>query len=213
MSAIIYWYFASLLVSGAVLLPCMIIFAKSHSKGIPYARVIGSAVVGLFVWFVLRFSDSQNIIVMVSIWILFSIVLNGALLYLNSKLRDELYAAGPIFLRNECLWLAMFLFFILCRYLAPDATSTEKPMDLMIIVSLFESPNVPPYDPWFSGEPMSYHYLGHLVAVIFGKIAGQDPGIIFNFALASAGASTACAVYALVGDPVSYTHLTLPTKA
>ena len=57
MSAIIYWYFASLLVSGAVLLPCMIIFAKSNSKGIPYARVIGSAVVGLFVWFVLRFSD------------------------------------------------------------------------------------------------------------------------------------------------------------
>tara|TARA_A100001037_G_scaffold172862_1_gene155198 strand:+ start:10827 stop:12716 length:1890 start_codon:yes stop_codon:yes gene_type:complete len=73
-------------------------------------------------------------------------------------------------------------------------------MDLMIVVSLFESPNVPPYDSWFSGEPMSYHYLGHLVAVIFGKIAGQDPGIIFNFALASAGASTACAVYALVGD-------------
>ena len=200
MSAIIYWYFASLLVSGAMLLPCMIIFTKSRSKGIPYARVIGSAVVGLFVWFVLRFSDSQNIIAMVSIWILFSIVLNGALLYLNSKLRDELYAAGPIFLRNECLWLAMFLFFLLCRYLAPDATSTEKPMDLMIIVSLFESPNVPPYDSWFSGEPMSYHYLGHLVAVIFGKIAGQDPGIIFNFALASAGASTACAVYALVGD-------------
>tara|TARA_B100001123_G_scaffold265183_1_gene295274 strand:- start:2765 stop:4969 length:2205 start_codon:yes stop_codon:yes gene_type:complete len=178
----------------------MIIFTKSHSKGIPYARVIGSASVGLFVWFVLRFSDSQNIIAMVSIWILFSIALNGALLYLNSKLRDELYAVGPIFLRNECLWLAMFSFFLLCRYLAPDATSTEKPMDLMIVVSLFESPDVPPYDSWFSGEPMSYHYLGHLVAVIFGKIAGQDPGIIFNFALASAGASTACAVYALVGD-------------
>ena len=200
MSAIIYWYFASLLVSGAMLLPCMIIFTKSHSKGIPYARIIGSASVGLFVWFVLRFSDSQNIIAMVSIWILFSIALNATLLYLNSKLRDELYTVGPIFLRNECLWLAMFSFFLLCRYLAPDATSTEKPMDLMIVVSLFESPNVPPYDSWFSGEPMSYHYLGHLVAVIFGKIAGQDPGIIFNFALASAGASTACAVYALVGD-------------
>jgi YYY domain-containing protein len=200
MSAIIYWYFASLLVSGAMLLPCMIIFTKSHSKGIPYARIIGSASVGLFVWFVLRFSDSQNIIAMVSIWILFSIALNATLLYLNSKLRDELYTVGPIFLRNECLWLAMFSFFLLCRYLAPDATSTEKPMDLMIVVSLFESPNVPPYDSWFSGEPMSYHYLGHLVAVIFGKIAGQDPGIIFNFALASAGASAACAVYALVGD-------------
>ena len=200
MSAIIYWYFASLLVSGAMLLPCMIIFTKSHSKGIPYARIIGSASVGLFVWFVLRFSDSQNIIAMVSIWILFSIALNATLLYLNSKLRDELYTVGPIFLRNECLWLAMFSFFLLCRYLAPDATSTEKPMDLMIVVSLFESPNVPPYDSWFSGEPMSYHYLGHLVAVIFGKIAGQDPGIIFNFALASAGASTACAAYTLVGD-------------
>ncbi len=71
-------------------------------------------------------------------------------------------------LATELLFLALFVFMALVRAANPDASGTEKPMELAFINSILRSPAFPPADPWLSGYAISYYYFGYVMVAAAG---------------------------------------------
>ena len=199
MTHLLLWYLAMLVISFSVVVPTMEFFRSCRSQGFAYARVIGVAFVSLLVWMTLRFGVNISVITASCFWILIFFLLSAWFILHDFSILQRLWAQRRKILVVELMWIHLFGIILLARSLAPDALATEKPMDLMILTSIFRSEAVPPPDPWFSGVPLSYHHLGHLAAVIIGKLSQQSIGMIFNLALASSAATagTVAAVLAI----------------
>ena len=72
---------------------------------------------------------------------------------------------------SEIVFLVIFSLLTLVRIQVPNAENTEKPMDLMILMSVNRADSLPPLDPWLSGEELSYYHLGHLGVDIVSRIS------------------------------------------
>ena len=197
MTHLLLWYLVTLIISFSVIIPTMEFFQSFRSGGVAYARVVGVAFVSLFVWFTLKLDIGISVVGASLFWLLMFFILSAGMVFRNRSIPERLWLQRKNILVTESIWIALFGVILLARSLAPDATATEKPMDLMIITSIFRSEVVPPPDPWLSGAPLSYHHLGHLSAVIIGKLSHQSIGMIFNLVLASS-AATAGAVAAIL---------------
>jgi YYY domain-containing protein len=80
----------------------------------------------------------------------------------------------------EWLFLLAFVVWAYVRAHDPAANHTEKPMDLMFMNSIWQSPTYPPHDGWLSGYAISYYYLGYWLLTTLGRLSGQAPEIAFN---------------------------------
>ena len=77
----------------------------------------------------------------------------------------------------EALSLLAFASYVALRGYTPEITWTEKPMDVAFLTSSTRTQEIPPADPWFSGEPINYYYLGYFVHATVGRLArGSRPG-------------------------------------
>jgi YYY domain-containing protein len=80
----------------------------------------------------------------------------------------------------EWLFLLAFVAWAYVRAHDPAANHTEKPMDLMFMNSIWQSPTYPPHDAWLSGYAISYYYLGYWLLTTLGRLSGQPPEIAFS---------------------------------
>jgi len=199
MTHLLLWYLVTLIISFSVIVPTTEFFQSFRSGGVAYARVVGVAFLSLFVWFTLKLDISIPVIWASLFWLLLFFLFSVGMVFRNRSILERLWSLRKKILVSESIWIALFGVILLARSLAPDATATEKPMDLMIITSIFRSEIIPPPDPWFSGAALSYHHLGHLSAVIVGKLSQQSIGMIFNLVLASSAATagTVAAILAI----------------
>lgn len=97
-------------------------------------------------------------------------------------------------LAGEGVVLLGFLVVVLVRSFDPGANTTEKPMELLFLTSVFLSPSMPPPDPWFAGGTISYYYLGYLLYGLPGMLLGVAPehGLVLGLAtVAGLGAGLA----------------------
>jgi uncharacterized membrane protein len=101
-------------------------------------------------------------------------------------------------LTAEVLFLAAFGFLALVRAGDPAILGTEKPMEMAFINAILRSPTFPPNDPWLSGYSISYYYFGYVMVAMLIRLAGVEPGVGFNLAIASWFALTALASYGVV---------------
>ena len=85
----------------------------------------------------------------------------------------------------ELLQVVAFLGWCLVRANDPAADHTEEPMDLMLLVAVSTSDSFPPADPWLSGYPISYYYLGYWLLGAIGHLVGTPPEITYNLGQAT----------------------------
>ncbi|MGH2560021.1 MAG: DUF2298 domain-containing protein [Thermomicrobiales bacterium] len=85
----------------------------------------------------------------------------------------------------ELVFLVAFAAYVALRGYTPRITGTEKPMDVAFLAAGARTTEMPPPDPWFSGEPINYYYLGYLVHGSLARMADVPPWFAFNLALAS----------------------------
>lgn len=81
---------------------------------------------------------------------------------------------------TELVFLVTFVTWALVRFAAPAVRHTEQPMDLMMLTAVSASPTFPPADPWLSGYPISYYYLGYWMLSAIGLLAGTPPAVSYN---------------------------------
>jgi YYY domain-containing protein len=103
--------------------------------------------------------------------------------------------------------LALFALAAFVRSHAPNATDTEKPMDLALISAIRIAETMPPIDPWLGGMTVSYYHLGHVMVDVVGRVSAIPIGIAFNFGVATAAALAGMAVFALGGDVLALSRL------
>ncbi|MCA9860287.1 MAG: hypothetical protein KC438_11220, partial [Thermomicrobiales bacterium] len=85
----------------------------------------------------------------------------------------------------EAVSLAAFALYVGLRGFTPELASTEKPMDLMFMMSGYRTDTIPPADSWMSGETINYYYLGYLIHGTLSRIVGVSPWTGYNLALAT----------------------------
>lgn len=75
----------------------------------------------------------------------------------------------------------------------------EGPLNLGLVASLLRAPTLPPTDMWFAGEPVRYHYGGHLLAATWAHLTGTPARLVPNLAVPAVYATLVTAVAGLAG--------------
>ncbi|MFB6352591.1 MAG: DUF2298 domain-containing protein [Halobacteriales archaeon] len=112
---------------------------------------------------------------------------------------------GRRFAEVGAVFAAAFLFMVAVRAYDPAAAPLpvavgEKLLDFGLLKSLLRAPALPPEDMWFAGEPVRYHYGGHLVAALLATLTGTAGRYAYNLALAGFYATLVTAAYGLAGS-------------
>jgi YYY domain-containing protein len=98
------------------------------------------------------------------------------------------------------LFSLLFFLFTWFRSYTGEIGGTEQPMDLMYLASALESPDYPPEDLWFAGEPASYYYFGYVQVAWITALADVPASTGYNLGLAlifaEAGTAAAALAYA-----------------
>lgn len=168
-----------LLFLGAAFMPLSLrIFGSFHDKGYLFAKTIGIAVTGYFMWFlsslhILKFNFFSCVLVF-----LLLLAANLASVFLGRKKKGG-NGKEPAFDRNtiksilaeELLFLVFFLVWTYIRGFKPEAQGTEKFMDYGFMAAMMRADYMPPKDMWFAGGTINYYYVGQFLATFLTKLA------------------------------------------
>lgn len=207
MSDLITWYVIVTVIGAAGLLPALVVFGRLRSGGVLYARPIALLIVAEIVWIVAAVTPIPYglplilfAVAMLAGWSMFLFLTRPALV-------TDLMTRWRILVAGEVLFAGLYGLIILVRAQAPNAWATEKPMEIMMLTTLRRANDIPPPDPWFGGESLSYYHLGHTLIDIIGRLGGIAPGVEFTLGIALAGALAGAAVFAVAGDLLALSPL------
>lgn len=96
-------------------------------------------------------------------------------------------------------WI-VFLVLAWVRSHNPTIYGAEKFMDFAMINSLIRETDIPPEDPWLSGETINYYYFGYLIVAVLTRLTSIDSAFTFNLSLSLLFGLTFLGVYAVVLD-------------
>ena len=193
------WYLV-LLILGWMSFPLSYrLLSKLPDRGYALSRVLGLLLWGFFFWFLANLGLLQN----KPGGILLALMIVGALsLWAGwgkwGELWDWVKAHQRLILTTELVFLVGFAFMALVRASDPDATGTEKPMELAFINAILHSPTFPPRDPWLSGYAISYYHFGYVLAAMLAKFTAVTGGLAFNFMLAAVFGMSAVGAYGVL---------------
>lgn len=182
---LIWWAF--LVTLGIGFMPLTgLLFHKFEDKGWIFSKVIGLAISGFFVWFLVRIHLLPFTMMTCTIVTAVCMVVNYVLIGRDEKrvtqLLQGIKANWRLMLLEE---LIFFLVFMMWTYLAgfhPAAYGTEKFMDYGFMTSMMRSTTLPAEDLWYSGNLMNYYYGGQYYAVFFTKLTGTMVEETYNVA-------------------------------
>lgn len=200
--AFVSWYLV-ISVIGAAAFPIAFRFLpRLADKGYAFSKPLGLLVWGFIFWLLGSLGVLQNdlggeiIAFVLFLLISFLLMRKGQ----AKALAEWISGHWKTLLRTEIVFLVFFALWTVVRAANPDATYTEKPMELAFINSILKSPTFPPHDPWLSGYAISYYYFGYVIVAMLIRITGVLSGVGFNLTAAMWFAMTAAGAYGLVYD-------------
>ena len=156
MTAFLSWY---LLVSllGLLAFPLgFYLFPALADRGYTLARAFGLLIWGYIFWLFASFHIAQNDVGGLLLGLL---ILGGLSAWAFFNCRNEIVdwfrANRRLIITTESLFLLAFGFMAFVRAANPEIVGTEKPMELMFINGIMNSPAFPPRDLWLSGYSIS----------------------------------------------------------
>ncbi|MGE3863040.1 MAG: DUF2298 domain-containing protein, partial [Burkholderiaceae bacterium] len=108
--------------------------------------------------------------------------------------------AARAILGAELRFLLPFVFYLAMRGFNRDLIGLEKFMDFGFVNAAYLSSMMPPFDPWFAGEPINYYYFGHYVAAFLCRLSGVPPEFGYNLMLATLFAWTFQLAFTIVAE-------------
>jgi YYY domain-containing protein len=195
MTAFLSWYILLTLL-GLLTFPLgFYLFSGLTDRGYTLARTFGLLIWGYVFWLFASFQLAQNDI---GGLLLGLIILGGlsawAFINCRTEITDWFRANRRLVITAESLFLLAFGFMAFVRAANPEIVGTEKPMELMFINGIMNSPTFPPRDLWLSGYSISYYYFGYVMASMLALFTGVPATMAFNlmisliFGLSAVGA-------------------------
>lgn len=102
----------------------------------------------------------------------------------------------------EAVSLVVYAGYAIVRGYAPNIAGTEKPMDAAFFAANRRAADMPPLDPWLSGETVNYYYLGYTLHAAVARMSGVSTWVGFNLALATTFSMGVCAAAGLAFNAV-----------
>ncbi len=183
---LLFWFF-TLVFLGWVTFPLTYrIFRTLPDRGFAFSRIFGLLLWGFVFWILAVLGVLQN----TPAGVLFALmVVIGISIWSGWRQRQEIWSwvqkHWRLILTVELVFLMAFAFMTLVRASDPDATGTEKPMELAFINAILNSKTFPPHDPWLSGYAISYYHFGYILTAMLAQFTGAGGGVAFNLMLAS----------------------------
>src|SRR5512145_272464 len=195
MTAFLSWY-VLLTILGWLTFPlAYYLFPALTDRGYTFSRALGMLVWGYVFWLLASFGIAQNDM---GGLLLGLVVLGGlsawAFINCRSEIINWFHENRRLIITTESLFLLAFAFMAFVRSANPEIVGTEKPMELMFINGIMNSPTFPPRDLWLSGYSISYYYFGYVMASMLALFTGVPGTLAFNlmvsliFALSAVGA-------------------------
>ncbi len=193
------WYFF-IFSLGLIFFPLTTKIFKNFpfDQGYPFAKVFAIIFVSYITYVlgtvkILPFTR-ENLFLIIGFLLLVNV-----LLYLKNKKSKPIRTFLYVFILEEILFLASFLFWTYIRGQEPSIRSLEKFMDFGFINSILRAEFFPPLDMWYSGNyPINYYYFGHLTAATLIKLVNINPAIGYNLILSTIFALGVTEVFSIV---------------
>ncbi len=194
------WYLAITL-SGWLVFPLAYrVLSRLPDRGFTLAKPLGLLLWAYLYWILVSLHILQNdiggvlftllLVAGASAWALWKSDRAGLRTFLRENLR--------LILITEALFLFAFLAWAVVRAASPDASGTEKPMELAFINAILHSSTFPPHDPWLSGYAISYYYFGYVMVAMLARFSAVTGAVAFNLGVASWFALTAVAAFGVL---------------
>ncbi len=199
MTAFISWYITITLLGWLTFPLVFKLFPGLADRGYPLARVVALLVWGYAFWLLASLHLAQNNLGGLLLGILVLLGLSAWALYREGEqllawIKSRLGLIAVV----EVLFLVAFAFLAVVRAANPEATGTEKPMELAFINAILRSPSFPPNDPWLSGYAISYYYFGYVMTAMLAKLTSVSGSVAFNLMLALVFGLSASGAYGLI---------------
>ncbi len=100
---------------------------------------------------------------------------------------------------DEKIFLVVYAFFILLRFLDPTILDAEKFMDSAFMNAVLKAKSLPPNDPFFAGGKLNfYYYFGHVIAACITLMSFAPPEVGYNIAVAALPSYSALLIYGIL---------------
>ena len=189
MTAFISWYILINILGWIAFPLAHRLFPALADRGYTFSRAFGLLIWGYIFWLFANLGIAQNdagglllalcVLIGLSAWAYFTQHESR-----NTQLMDWLRDNIQLLLATELLFLLAFGFMAFFRSTNPEIVGTEKPMELMFINGIMNSPTFPPRDLWLSGYSISYYYFGYVMTAMLAKLTGVPATMAFNLMLA-----------------------------
>ena len=199
MTAFLSWYLLITLLGLLTFPLAYLLFPALADRGYTLARAFGLLIWGYVFWLFASFRLAQNDI---GGLLLALLILGGGSAWAFIKCRSEITNWARenrrLILTTEGLFLLMFGFMAFVRASNPEIVGTEKPMELMFINGIMNSPTFPPRDLWLSGFAISYYYFGYVMASMLALFTGVPATAAFNLMIALIFGLSAIGAYGIL---------------
>ncbi len=188
------------------------IFPALADRGYTLSRAFGLLIWGYVFWLFATFGIAQNDIGGLLLGLLVLAGLSAWAYFTNYELRntqflDWLKDNKPLIITTELLFLIAFGFMAFVRASNPEILGTEKPMELMFINGIMNSPTFPPRDLWLSGYSISYYYFGYVMTAMLATFTGVPATMAFNLMIALIFGLSAVGAYGVLYNVLAKTQL------
>ena len=207
MTAFLSWYILITLLGWLAFPLGFYLFPALADRGYTFARAFGLLVWGYIFWLFASFRLAQNDIG----GLLLGLIAVGGLsawafFRCRTEINDWLRENRRLILTTEGLFLLMFGFMAIVRAANPEIVGTEKPMELMFINGILNSPTFPPRDLWLSGYSISYYYFGYVMASMLALFTGTPGTVAFNLMISLVFGLSAIGAYGILYNLLSSFH-------
>jgi YYY domain-containing protein len=193
------WYVLITLLGWLTFPLAYFLFPSLSDRGYPFARAFGLLIWAYIFWLFASLGVAQNDI---GGLLLGLVILGGlsawAFMRCREEIRDWVSQNRRLIVTTEILFIVAFGFMAFVRANNPDITGTEKPMELMFINGIMNSPAFPPRDLWLSGYSISYYYFGYVMASMLGLFTGVPATLAFNLMIALIFGLSAIGAYGIL---------------
>jgi len=192
MSSFFSWYILITILGWLTFPLAHRIFPALADRGYTLSRAFGLLIWGYIFWLFANFGIAQNdsgglllgllVLVGLSAWAFLN--QQSSIENRISEIANWIKDNKSLIITTEILFLAAFGFMAFVRASNPDIVGTEKPMELMFINGIMNSPTFPPRDLWLSGYSISYYYFGYVMTAMIAKFTNVPATMAFNLMIA-----------------------------
>jgi len=193
------WYLLITLLGWLTFPLAYYLFPALADRGYTLARAFGLLLWGYVFWLFASLGIAQNDL---GGLLLGLVILGGlsawAFINCKSELVNWTQSNRRLILMTEVLFLIAFGLLTFFRAANPEIVGTEKPMELMFINGIMNSPTFPPRDLWLSGYSISYYYFGYVMASMLAIFTGTPATTAFNLMIALIFGLSAVGAYGIL---------------